>query len=82
MEQGIEDIQKAEESQPQSAAEVVVVQQPDVNKEINQQQAIEKAGEEDSKVGLKILFVSLLLLLIYTIYRLFRAFINIIKGDN
>jgi len=82
LEQGIEDIQKAEESQPQSAAEVVVVQQPDVNKEINQQQAIEKAGEEDSKVGLKILFVSLLLLLIYTIYRLFRAFINIIKGDN
>jgi len=82
LEQETKDIQKAEEPQQQSVAEVVVVQQPDMNKEINQQQAIEKADEEDSKIGLKILFVSLLLLLIYTIYRLFRAFINIIKGDN
>ena len=82
LEQETEDIQKAEEPQQQSAAEVVVVQQPDMNKEINQQQAIEKIGEEDSRIGLKILFASLLLLLIYIIYRLFRAFINIIKGDN
>jgi len=82
LEQGTEDIQKAEEPEQQSIAEMVVVQQPDVNKEINQQQAVEKAGEEDSISGLKILFVSMLLLLLYTAYKVFRIFINLIKGDN
>jgi len=82
LEQGTEDIQKAEEPEQQSAAEVVVVQQPDVSKEINQQQATEKAGKKDSKAGLKILFVFMLLLLIYTSYKVFRVLIDIIKGDN
>ena len=82
LEQGTEDIQKAEEPEQQSAAEVVVVQQPDVSKEINQQLATEKAGKKDSKAGLKILFVFMLLLLIYTSYKVFRVLIDIIKGDN
>ncbi len=82
LEQGTEDIQEAEEPEQQSIAEMVVVQQPDVNKEINQQLAVEKAGEEDSISGLKILFVSMLLLLLYIAYKVFRIFINIIKGDN
>jgi hypothetical protein len=82
-----EDIQEAEEPEEQSpeqqsATEVVVVQQPDVKVEINQQQAIEKAGEKDSKIGLKILFVFMLLLLIYTAYRVFGIVISIIKGDK
>jgi len=59
-----------------------MVQQPDVNKEINQQQAIEKAGEKDSNIGLKILLVSMLLLLIYTAYKVFGVLIEIIKGDK
>jgi len=80
-EQGTEDIQKDEEPR-QSAAEVVMVQQPDENVEINQQQAIEKAGEKDSNIGLKILLVSMLLLLIYVAYRVFRVLIEIIKGDK
>jgi len=81
-EQGAEDIQEAEESEQQSIAEVVMVQQPDENVEINQQQVIEKAGEKDSKIGLKIILVSMLLLLIYVAYRVFRILINIIKGDK
>jgi len=82
LEQGTEDIQEAEESEQQSITEVVMVQQPDVNKEINQQQAIEKAGEKDSNIGLKILLVSMLLLLIYVAYRVFMVLIEIIKGDK
>ena len=81
-EQGTEDIQEVEESEQQSIAEVIVVRQPDVNKEFNQQQAIEKEGEKDSKIGLKILLVSMLLLLIYVAYRVFRVLIEIIKGDK
>ncbi len=82
LEQGTEDIQKSEEPEQQSAAEVVVVQQPDVSKEINQQQATIKADKKDSKAGLKILFIFMLLLLIYTSYKVFRVLIDIIKGDN
>jgi hypothetical protein len=82
LEQGTEDIQEAEESEQQSITEVVMVQQPDVNKEINQQQAIGKAGEKDSNIGLKILLVSMLLLLIYVAYRVFMVLIEIIKGDK
>ena len=81
-EQGAEDVQEAEESEQQSIAEVVVIQQPDANKKSNQQQVIEKTGEKDSKVGLKILLVSMLLLLIYAAYRVFRVLIDIIKGDK
>jgi len=81
-EQGAEDVQEAEESKQQSIAEVVVVQQPDANKKSNQQQVIEKTGEKDSKVGLKILLVFMLLLLIYAAYRVFRVLIDIIKGDK
>ena len=86
-EQGTEEIQEVEEpeQQPpeqQSDVEVVVVQQPDVNKEINQQQIIEKAGKKDSKFGLKILFVFMLLLLIFTSYKVFRVFIDLIKRDK
>ena len=86
-EQGTEEIQEVEEpeEQPpeqQSDVEVVVVQQPDVNKEINQQQIIEKAGKKDSKFGLKILFVFMLLLLIFTSYKVFRVFIDLIKRDK
>jgi len=81
------DIQEAEEPKKQlpgqePIAEVVVVEQPDVNKEINQQQAIEKADKGDSKAGIKILFVFMLLLLIYTAYRVFGIVISIIKGDK
>lgn len=82
LEQGTEDIHKAEEPEQQSSAKVVAVQQPNVDKEINQQKVTEKSGEKDSKSGLKILLVSMLLLLIYTAYKVFRIFINIIKGDN
>ena len=86
-EQGAEDIQEDEEPEEQSPeqqsiVEVVVVQQPDENVEINQQQVIEKAGEKDSKIGLKILLASMLLLLIYAAYRVFRVLIGIIKGDK
>ena len=86
-EQGAEDIQEVEESEEQSPeqqsiVEVVVVQQPDENVEINQQQVMEKAGERDSKIGLKILLASMLLLLIYAAYRVFRVLIGIIKGDK
>jgi hypothetical protein len=86
-EQEPEDIQEAEEPKKQlpeqeSITEVVVVHQPDENVEINQQQVIEKAGEKDSKIGLKIILVSMLLLLIYVAYRVFRVLINIIKGDK
>jgi len=86
-EQEPEDIQEAEEPKKQlpeqeSITEVVVVHQPDENVEINQQQVIEKAGEKDSKTGLKIILVSMLLLLIYVAYRVFRVLINIIKGDK
>ena len=86
-EQGTEEIQEVEEpeEQPpeqQSDVEVVVVQQPDVNKEINQQQNIEKAGKKDSKFGLKILFVFMLLLLIFTSYKVFRVFTDLIKRDK
>jgi hypothetical protein len=81
-EQLTEDIQEVEESEQQSAVEVVVVQQPDVKKEINQQQAIETAGKKDSKAGLKILFVFMLLLLIYTSYKVFGVLKGIIKGDK
>ncbi len=81
-EQGKEDIQEAEESEQLSITEMVVVQQPDENVEINQQQVIEKAGEKDSNIGLKIILVSMLLLLIYVAYRVFRVLIEIIKGDK
>lgn len=86
-EQETGDIQEAEEpeeqsTEQQSVAEVVVVQQPDMKVEINQQQAIEKAGKKDSKAGLKTLFVFMLLLLIYTSYKVFGVLIAIIKGDN
>jgi len=86
-EQGIEDIQEVEKPKQQSPeqesiAEAVVVQQPDVKKEINQQQTIEKAGKKDSKFGLKILFAFMLLLLIYTAYKVFRVLIDIVKGDK
>ena len=86
-EQGTEEIQEVEEpeEQPpeqQSDVEVVVVQQPDVNKEINQQQTIEKAGKKDSKFGLKILFVFMLLLLIFTSYKVFGVFTDLIKRDK
>ena len=86
-EQGTEEIQEVEEPEQQSPeqqsdVEVVVVQQPDVNKEINQQQIIEKAGKKDSKFGLKILFVFMLLLLIFTSYKVFRVFTDLIKRDK
>ncbi|RKZ48467.1 MAG: hypothetical protein DRQ58_04390 [Gammaproteobacteria bacterium] len=86
-EQGTELIQEVEEPKIQlpeqeAIAEVVVVEQPDVKIEINQQQEIEKAGEKDSKAGIKILFVIMLLLLIYTAYRVFGIVISIIKGDK
>ena len=86
-EQGTEEIQEVEEPEEQSPeqqsdVEVVVVQQPDVNKEINQQQTIEKAGKKDSKFWLKILFVFMLLLLIFTSYKVFRVFIDLIKRDK
>ncbi len=82
LEQGTEDIHKAEEPEQQSSAKVVAVQQPNVDKEINQQKVTEKSGEKDSKSGLILLLVSMLLLLIYTAYKVFRIIINIIKGDN
>jgi VPS62-like protein len=81
-EQEPEDIQEAEESEQEAIAEVIVVQQPDLIKEINQPQAIEKAGKKDSKFGLKILFVFMLLLLIYTAYKVFGVLIDIVKGDK
>jgi hypothetical protein len=86
-EQEPEEIQEAEEPKKQlpgqePVAEVVVVQQPDVKVEINQQQSIEKADKEDSKAGIKILFVFMLLLLIYAAYRVFGIVISIIKGDK
>jgi len=81
-EQEPEDIQEAEESEQEPIAEVVVVQQPDVNKEINQPQAIEIAGKKDSKFGLKILFGFMLLLLIYTAYKVFGVLVDIVKGDK
>jgi hypothetical protein len=85
-EQEPEDIQKVEEPNKQSPEQQsiaeVVVQPPDVDVEINQQQTIEKADKKDSKIGLKILLASMLLLLIYAVYRVFRVLIGIIKGDK
>ena len=71
-----------EESQQQSPADVPEIQQADMNVEINQQQAIGKEDKEDSKIVLKIIFVSLLLLLMYVIYSLFKALVNMVKGDH
>ncbi len=86
-EQETEVIQEAEEPKKQSpgqeqTAEVVVVQQPDANEEINQPQAIQKAGKKDSKFGLKILLVFILLLLIYAAYKVFGVLIDIVKGNK
>jgi hypothetical protein len=85
-EQEPEDIQKVEEPNKQSPEQQsiaeVVVQPLDVDVEINQQQTIEKADKKDSKIGLKILLASMLLLLIYAVYRVFRVLIGIIKGDK
>lgn len=86
-EQEPEVIQEAEEPKKQSPgqesiAEEIVVQQPDANEEINQPQAIEKTAKKDSKFGLKIVFVFMLLLLIFTAYKVFGVLIDIVKGNK
>lgn len=82
LEQQTEDIQKADDPEQELITETVVAPPADMNKEIDQPQANEKADETESKTGLKILFVFMLLLLIYAMYRVLKIFFKTTKGDN